>query len=90
MLWSMGSESDTTEQQHPSSTVISCITSDSPGEVARERTSSSLSVLFSFLSVCLFVCLFFPFVKSLLNLLHYCFLFWGLFFGLEACGILTP
>ena len=80
MLWSMGSESDRTEQQHPSSTVISCITSDSPGEVARERTGSRLSVLFSFLSVWFFfffssICkIFIEFVTLLLLVLG--FVFW--------------
>ena len=42
-------ESDMTEQ-HPSSTVISCVTSDSPRKVARERTCSGRSVSF----VCFF------------------------------------
>ena len=31
-----------------------------------------------------------PFLKSLLNLLQYCFCFMFCFFGLEACGILVP
>ena len=31
-----------------------------------------------------------PFLKSLLNLLQYCFCFMFWFFGREACGILAP
>ena len=31
-----------------------------------------------------------PFLKSLLDLLQYCFCFMFCFFGLEACGILVP
>ena len=31
-----------------------------------------------------------PFLKSLVNLLQYCFCFKSLFFGHEACGILAP
>ena len=46
--------------------------------------------------VCGFVCLFLdffwcgPFLKSLLNLLQYCFCFMFWIFGPEACGILAP
>ena len=36
-----------------------------------------------------FVCVCGPFLKSLLNLLQYCFCFMFWFFGREACGILT-
>ena len=47
----------------------------------------------SFICNCLFIYLFFwcgPFLKSLLNLLQYCFcfIFWSL--GRKACGILAP
>ena len=48
----------------------------------------------TFLFVCLFVFKIFfwcgPFLKSLLNLLQYCFCFMFWFFGCEACGILAP
>ena len=42
--------------------------------------------------VCVCVCVvrFGPFIKSVLNLLQYCFGFTFWTFGLEACGILAP
>ena len=43
-----------------------------------------LNILFIYLFLCG------PFLKSLLNLLQYCFCFMFWFFGQEACGILAP
>ena len=45
-----------------------------------------------FLAIMLFLLIFWcgPFLKSLLNLLQYCFCFMFWFFGHEACGILAP
>ena len=44
----------------------------------------------SSLEKCLFKCFTHFFLKSLLNLLQYCFCFVFWFFGREACGILAP
>ena len=46
-------------------------------------------VILDFLPICLFFWCG-PFLKSLLNLLQYCFCFMFWFFGREGCGILAP
>ena len=53
-----------------------------------QKSSNCILMIHAFIFKIFFLCG--PFLKSLLNLLQYCFCFMFWFFGHEACGILAP
>ena len=74
------------ESVMPSNHLIHCHPLLLPSIFPSIRVFSNESVIFFLIYI--FLCR--PFLKSLLNLLQYCFCFMICFFGHEACGILVP